>query len=598
MNLSESLPSLTFEAAPPSDPNSLSHTISLTSGYISLSFWLFAQIPQVIENYKNQSVDGIAFGFLASWVAGDVSNLIGCILTNALPFQVLLSSYYCCIDLILCSQYLYYTKIYPKIKHHRYFSTQRLQKLTSDDLQEQPSSPEAEFPSEHILSPPTFSQPIAIGGGKPAPKMNFVNNVLNNVNNNNHNQSKGGSSFTSLLPTGNSFSNMVTGSFLASFGKVRGAPIGITNINNHNTISTMDSMFTVLGENSELIGKIFAWFCTSLYLSARIPQLVKNYHRKSTEGLSILLFFCALNGNIFYTLSILTSDDFAQAPNSEVRWDFFIRELPYILGSAGTIAFDLLALYQWKIYRDNASRYQPLSSNDIQHHHHPHQHNEDTTTTDIGLGLSSSAEEYETKASHSTNIPVTQPSESENMPFSHTMNGFLGTHNNKSTSSLTNFHTDRGGAGAGQIFDQQEPEQTKLLFSSLKELLGDPNERSRLSFDSTKRSYGSIFDAPAPPVTHASSSTTIPPSSRGANGRANSSVMNTPLTPWDLLDLPTDPSDNTDEEVEGYSKDPMYSLGEEPTQNVPRQFNDIPSFNANNKNHNNPKPTQYGVIVD
>jgi hypothetical protein len=61
---------------------------------------------QVIENYKRQSVEGLALPFLANWLfgalrrdvpagirsehplhSGDITNLVGCILTHQLPFQ-------------------------------------------------------------------------------------------------------------------------------------------------------------------------------------------------------------------------------------------------------------------------------------------------------------------------------------------------------------------------------------------------------------------------------------------------------------------------------------------------------------------------------
>jgi len=41
----------------------------------------------------------------------------------------------------------------------------------------------------------------------------------------------------------------------------------------------------------ELAGTILSWSSTLLYLGSRLPQLYKNWSRKSTAGLSPLLFF-------------------------------------------------------------------------------------------------------------------------------------------------------------------------------------------------------------------------------------------------------------------------------------------------------------------
>ena len=50
--------------------------------------WLFAQLPQIVKNYQQGSVESLAPTFLLSWMAGDATNLLGCILTDQLVFQV------------------------------------------------------------------------------------------------------------------------------------------------------------------------------------------------------------------------------------------------------------------------------------------------------------------------------------------------------------------------------------------------------------------------------------------------------------------------------------------------------------------------------
>jgi uncharacterized protein with PQ loop repeat len=57
-------------------------------GYASIGCWLCAQLPQVIKNWQLGSCDGLSFPFLVTWLFGDLTNLIGCILTDQLPFQV------------------------------------------------------------------------------------------------------------------------------------------------------------------------------------------------------------------------------------------------------------------------------------------------------------------------------------------------------------------------------------------------------------------------------------------------------------------------------------------------------------------------------
>ena len=102
--------------------------------------------------------------------------------------------------------------------------------------------------------------------------------------------------------------------------------------------------------NTEAIGFWCAWIGACCYFFARIPQLIKNYERKSTQDLSPFLFACTLTGNVTYGLSIMVSCDFIY--DSENRWKFFFNELPYLIGSAGTVIFDIVYFYQVWLYRE------------------------------------------------------------------------------------------------------------------------------------------------------------------------------------------------------------------------------------------------------
>ncbi|KAJ7063390.1 PQ loop repeat-domain-containing protein [Mycena amicta] len=101
--------------------------------------------------------------------------------------------------------------------------------------------------------------------------------------------------------------------------------------------------------NELVLGRIFAWLCTTLYLTSRLPQIWKNFVRKSVEGLSMYLFIFAFLGNTFYVLSIMTSERAHEPPPASTE---FLREsLPYLLGSGGTLVFDITIVSQSLIYR-------------------------------------------------------------------------------------------------------------------------------------------------------------------------------------------------------------------------------------------------------
>ncbi|EGV61474.1 hypothetical protein CANTEDRAFT_114936 [Yamadazyma tenuis ATCC 10573] len=273
-------------------------TVSSVCGYLSFTIWLFAQLPQIIENHLNQSVAGVNVLFLSSWVAGDITNLVGCLLTRALPFQTLIATYYCFIDVVLCFQFYYYTRIFPyhKTPHNL---------LQSPNMLRHPS---------HQRSP------------------HEVSNLLGS---------------TARKPRRSSILNILSTGLLAK--RANAAPI-----------SQFVAVSSGLWLSSDAIGKISAWTCTAFYLSARLPQIRTNFKNKSTSGISPYLFIFAMAGNSFYTAS-LTTDLFLLYRNHDKEvmptfWD----QLPFLMGSGGTVLFDCMILCQcWYYKANNTNRRAP-----------------------------------------------------------------------------------------------------------------------------------------------------------------------------------------------------------------------------------------------
>lgn len=119
----------------------------------------------------------------------------------------------------------------------------------------------------------------------------------------------------------------------------------------------------------QTIGLIAAWASSLLYFTSRLPQMYEsvrvrnhisltldsytNYTRKSTEGLSVLLFVAAFLGNLFYTLSLLVSPLAwpSEANSADEARAFLAGALPFLIGSTGTLCFDIAIVIQWAIYR-------------------------------------------------------------------------------------------------------------------------------------------------------------------------------------------------------------------------------------------------------
>ncbi|AGO13443.1 AaceriACL106Cp [[Ashbya] aceris (nom. inval.)] len=239
--------------------------VSVASGVIAFTTSFVASIPQVIETYREKSVDGLSPLCLLCWVSGDITTLVGSVLTHQLPFQVVQACYYFLADFILCCQYYYYGMRWDN-------------RLATRG----PVLAAAPSPAKGMLV-----SCLLVGQAAAAPLLRRDDSVA-----------------APPLPVPSR------------------DPIGITS----------------------------AWLGASLYFFSRIPQLLKNYRRKSTDGLSPLLFIAALTANLTYCVSVFTSCEFLANPDKSA---FVWNALPFILGSGGTVVFDLIYFYQhYYLYRE------------------------------------------------------------------------------------------------------------------------------------------------------------------------------------------------------------------------------------------------------
>ena len=79
-------------------------------GLVSIAFWIIAQVPQLVTNYRRKSADALSAVFVAEWLLGDTSNLVGALLQGDQPQTVVLTAqYFICMDVILMLQWVYYT---------------------------------------------------------------------------------------------------------------------------------------------------------------------------------------------------------------------------------------------------------------------------------------------------------------------------------------------------------------------------------------------------------------------------------------------------------------------------------------------------------
>ncbi|AET40250.1 Ypq2p Ecym_5507 [Eremothecium cymbalariae DBVPG len=289
--------------------------ISTASGVISFSTSLISLLPQLIETYQDKSVEGLSPYLLSSWLLGDLTTLLGTILTGQLKFQIILALYYTLNDLILCGEYYYYGVIHQNrlaVPGHESKSFEDRLRLTTALSRQQTatSSPGKQSP---ISTPPPPTPP-------PPPL----------------HSSSAYKSKASWLYT---LFHLSPAQALHILSKT------VDGIPNSPTVPLPNP-------TTGTIGVLSSWIGGFLYVGGRLPQLIKNYRRKSTDGLSPFLFGCTLVSNFNYGLSVLTSCEFLTSPN---KHEYLMVSLPFLIGSVGTILFDFIYFYQhYVLYYDDA----------------------------------------------------------------------------------------------------------------------------------------------------------------------------------------------------------------------------------------------------
>jgi uncharacterized protein with PQ loop repeat len=285
--------------------------LSSLLGYLSILCWLVVFIPQLVENYRRKSSESISIHFILIWIVGDVCNLIGAMLQRLLPTVILLALYYCLSDVVLIWQILYYRAATPHAPDEEV------------DVNDEEEVEEALRASESVARPNHQSSIDRLRG---------TTNQEESIE---------------LAVAQTSRLNVLVPIVLANVA-VAGWLLYLVFTHDSDRIETLKKHTLALWP------QLFGWTSAILYLTARVPQILTNYKKQSCEGLSLGMFvFCVL-GNVLYCASILTYS---------TEWSYVVVNLPWIIGSGGTLALDGVIFCQFYWYRKRGG-YEAVSSED------------------------------------------------------------------------------------------------------------------------------------------------------------------------------------------------------------------------------------------
>ena len=57
-------------------------------GSISIACWVVVFSPQIFENVRRSSAEGLSVVFIVIWLLGDIFNILGAVLQGVLPTMV------------------------------------------------------------------------------------------------------------------------------------------------------------------------------------------------------------------------------------------------------------------------------------------------------------------------------------------------------------------------------------------------------------------------------------------------------------------------------------------------------------------------------
>ncbi|MCJ1422867.1 hypothetical protein MMC29_000747 [Sticta canariensis] len=339
-------------------------------GSISIACWVVVFTPQIVENIRRSSADGLSLVFLITWLLGDVFNILGAVLQGVQSTMIILALYYTFADIVLLAQCFYYRDLTLS----EALSTPALlidhESATEEDLSEYSPLIPREFPADSNPQDVTL-----LDAERPcrASSFSFLHSNLNNMDDthlspstplilesNSSVISPPSSSQPSILSSILYNSNALLVVCLAGiFGWYLSTHYAYSH-SHHPTTTKTDSL------RIDVWGQIFGYLCTVFYLGSRVPQLLLNHRRKSTEGVSVLFFLFACVGNLTYVFSIFAYEPSCAGVAGEAydnggfcergEWKrtygrYMLVNASWIIGSAGTLGLDLMIFAQFCWYR-------------------------------------------------------------------------------------------------------------------------------------------------------------------------------------------------------------------------------------------------------
>ncbi|KAF2542293.1 hypothetical protein F2Q68_00028720 [Brassica cretica] len=296
----------------------LNDEVSFALGIVSLICWGVAEIPQIITNFRTKSSHGVSLSFLLAWVAGDIFNLIGCLLEPAtLPtqFYTALVKSLSTRRINIC-RHKAYVSFFVKLSICLIWSARSLAGSGTPPLGTSYFRVAKSGPSAMTIDSGSSSDEDETMSTLPVVTTKTITQPR-------------------PIPRQAGF-----GTFLAASVSL---PLQAKSLAEKYAHASSRRLLNEKIVEHSALGQWLGWLMAAIYMGGRVPQIWLN-------GLNPLMFIFALVANATYVGSILVRT---------TEWDSIKANLPWLLDAIVCVLLDLFIILQYIYYkycRTNSSK--------------------------------------------------------------------------------------------------------------------------------------------------------------------------------------------------------------------------------------------------
>ena len=275
--------------------------LSLIFGNLSNLLWIVVFYTQLRENYLNKSAKALSFSLIYLWILGDYLSIISAKSKHLSNIIIYIAIFHIICDYIFVCQIIYYRYKEEQLrKEHDVFYNSIINygNQTESENQTHPNSPINFVQVTPEFSITTYNTPLIAQEYKNKYCIFYL-------------------TLTEIL--------------LAFF-------------------STCLSLLLYFLVDIYNLADIIAWCTVLIFISSRIPQILLNYSRKSTDGLSIWIFILINIANWLFVSCILI--EMLDIPKEEYVFHL-MKNIQWIIGSVLTTFMDIIIFIQFHIYKQN-----------------------------------------------------------------------------------------------------------------------------------------------------------------------------------------------------------------------------------------------------